>query len=365
MVPPNYDKWVAPAVFRWKMDPARPSIVLMEKRQNLFDELGQRARKAILLDMFDLADPNDLEACAEMIVVEPSIKAFVKGLSDEACDFFPQHTAQRLGEDKAVAVVESRHSIVRHHETVQTEFSCVSDELVLSKGAKEQSIFTMDFMLTELPHRPQSAMSQISHRSQDGWHENGIHSESVGLPRRHSQAFGYRGARTEDTLTVVEEAVQQATAEAEAEVAVADKEKALAEAAKEAALAKEKELEAELEALKANMEREIQERSAKIQEVREAAEGDDGTAMAALLAHAKEEAKRAADEKIKEKEHALKAAQEAAESQAAAFLERQEAALKAAELLAQREAESREAKRKAEEEAANSSHKYCEYVYYG
>jgi len=73
--------------------------------KNLFDELGQRARKAILLDMFDLADPNDLEACAEMIVVEPSIKAFVKGLSDEACDFFPQHTAQRLGEDKAVAVV--------------------------------------------------------------------------------------------------------------------------------------------------------------------------------------------------------------------------------------------------------------------
>lgn len=29
------------------------------------------------------------------------------------------------------------------------------------------------------------------------------------------------------------------------------------------------------------------------------------------------------------------------------------------------EAESREAKRKAEEEAANSSHKYCGYVYYG
>eukprot|EP00435_Cladocopium_sp_Y103_P049138 s929_g14.t1 len=291
---------------------------------------------------------------------EPSIKAFVKGLSDEACEMFLQHSAQRMGEDKAVAVVAP-------------QLAKIKDWLVLSKGPKEQSIFSMDFMLTELPaHRPQSALSQISHRSQDGWHENGIHSESVGLlARRHSQAFGYRGARTEDTLTVVEEAVQQATAEAEAEVAEADKEKALAEAAKEAALAKEfcrfgvcqwydlalprnveKELEAELEALKANMEREIQERATKIQELREAAEGDDGTAMAALLAHAKEEAKRAADEKIKEKERALKAAQEAAESQAAAFLERQEAALRAAELLAQREADAREAKRKAEEEAA-------------
>lgn len=328
--------------------------------KNLFDELGQRARKAILTDLFDLADPSDLEACAEMIFVEQSIKAFVKGLSDEACVLFVQHTSLRIGEDKAVSIVapqlqkikESRQSIVRHHETVQTEFSCVSDELVLSKKPKEE--FFSDFLLTEL-HDHSRPHSTLSHRSQqDGVHMPGVHSEAAGpLTRRKSQAFGYRGARTEEDLTVVvDEAHQQAREEAEAEAVEADKERNLAEAAKEAAETKEKELAAELEALKANIEKEIQERTSKIQMVREGDTGEDSTAMAALLAHAKEEAQRAADEKIKEKERALRAAQEAAESQANAFLERQEAAQRAAELLAQREEDARKAKKKAEEEAA-------------
>lgn len=328
--------------------------------KNLFDELGQRARKAILTDLFDLADPSDLEACAEMIFVEQSIKAFVKGLSDEACVLFVQHTSSRIGEDKAVSIVapqlqkikESRQSIVRHHETVQTEFSCVSDELMLSKKPKEE-LFS-DFLLTEL-HDHSRPQSTVSHRSQqDGLHTTGVHSEAAGtFTRRKSQAFGYRGARTEEDLTVVvDEAHQQAREEAEAEAVEADKERNLAEAAKEAAETKEKELAAELEALKANIEKEIQERTDKIQMVREGDEGEDTTAMAALLAHAKEEAQRAADEKIKEKERALKAAQEAAESQANAFLERQEAAQRAALLLAQREEDARQAKKKAEEEAA-------------
>ena len=330
--------------------------------KNLFDELGQRARKAILTDLFDLADPSDLEACAEMIFVEQSIKAFVKGLSDEACVLFVQHTSLRIGEDKAVSIVapqlqkikESRQSIVRHHETVQTEFSCVSDELVLSKKPKEE--FFSDFLLTELHDhsRPHSTLSD--HRShQDGVHMPGVHSEAAGtFTRRKSQAFGYRGARTEEDLSVVVDvAHQQAREEAEAEAVEADKERNLAEAAKEAAETKEKELAAELEALKANIEKEIQERTSKIQMVRDEGDtGEDSTAMAALLAHAKEEAQRAADEKIKDKERALRAAQEAAESQANAFLERQEAAQKAAELLAQREEDARQAKKKAEEEAA-------------
>ncbi|CAE7857011.1 unnamed protein product, partial [Symbiodinium necroappetens] len=36
----------------------------------LFDELGQRTKKAILIDIFDYQDPKDLELCAEMIFVD-------------------------------------------------------------------------------------------------------------------------------------------------------------------------------------------------------------------------------------------------------------------------------------------------------
>eukprot|EP00913_Durusdinium_trenchii_P028232 g26467.t1 len=270
---------------------------------------------------------------------------------DLACELFVAQTALRIGQEKAVSIVAPdlqkikahRQSIVRHHEMVpapgdrrvwaeedqvQTEFSCVSDEITLTKKPKEE-LFS-DFMLTELPStsRRHSAFSQG--RSSTGIHFDGTKSEAMG-GRHVSQAFGYRGARTEESLALHEqheaERAEEATQEAEASAAEADKEKELAEAAKEAALAKdmeprcspwfafwggtmERELAEELAAMKERMEQEMRAREAKMRE----------------------------DFQVEE--------------EAAAFLERQQAALEAAELLAKREAEALAAKKKAEEEAA-------------
>lgn len=55
---------------------------------------------------------------------EPSIRAFVKGLSEDACELFLPHVAGRLGGERAAQVVapellrmrHARQSVQRHHE---------------------------------------------------------------------------------------------------------------------------------------------------------------------------------------------------------------------------------------------------------
>ena len=69
-----------------------------------------------------------------MLFVEVSLKAFAKGLSDEAMELLLPLLAQRLGAERAQRIVapemsaRQRPSVTRHHEMVQTEFSCVSEE---------------------------------------------------------------------------------------------------------------------------------------------------------------------------------------------------------------------------------------------
>jgi len=324
----------------------------------LFDELGQRTKKAILIDIFDYQDPKDLELCAEMIFVEPSVKAFVKGLCDEANELFLLQTAHRIGQAQALALVapdkvqkEAPRAIQRHHETVQTEFSCVSEELILeiSRKAREEDLMQQAFdptgswMVTQwgaaadAPPAEQEKPGQTERDATEAVRQAEQELEALEAAKRAEQEAA---AAIAMALAEKQEALEQAQASA-----------AAADAAREEVQKREE----EMRLFKEQMEQELQEAAARARAEAQAesgSEGQDEELLAQRIARAQEQAAAAAEAAMKEKEAALLAAQQKAEQEAATASAREQAAADAAAGIMAKEAEAQAARERAEQQAS-------------
>ncbi|CAE7353866.1 unnamed protein product [Symbiodinium natans] len=320
----------------------------------LFDELGKRTKTAILIDIFDYQDPKDLELCAEMIFVEPSVKAFVKGLCDEANEQFLVQTAHRAGQDKALALVapdkvqkEAPRAVQRHNEMVQTAFSCVSEELILTRKEQIEEAFdpTGSWMVTQW----QTDSSPVE---QDKEKHTEATEQALEAARQAEQEM--------DAFEAATRAEQEAAAAIAA--AMAEKQEALEKAeesaaAAESARAEVQKREEEMRLFKEQMEKELQEAAARARAEAQAAHtgpegGQDEELLAQAVARAQAEAAAAAEAAMKEKEAALLEAQRKAEEEAAAAIAREQAAAEAAAEIKAREAEAQAARERAEQQAS-------------
>eukprot|EP00439_Symbiodinium_sp_Y106_P071148 s1123_g12.t1 len=267
---------------------------------------------------------------------EPSVKAFVKGLCDEANELFLLQTAHRIGQAQALALVapdkvqkEAPRAIQRHHETVQTEFSCVSEELILeiSRKAREEDLMQQAFdptgswMVTQwgaaadAPPAEQEKPGQTERDATEAVRQAEQELEALEAAKRAEQEAA---AAIAMALAEKQEALEQAQASA-----------AAADAAREEVQKREE----EMRLFKEQMEQELQEAAARARaeaQAQSGSEGQDEELLAQRIARAQEQAAAAAEAAMKEKEAALLAAQQKAEQEAATASAREQAAADAA-----------------------------------
>jgi len=116
----------------------------------LIDDLGQKAKKAVLVGIFEDQDPLELKTCAEQIYADQSIKAFVNGLSDKAVQRFLVETSGRMDREQALELVRTGKSsggvkseVVaegRESVKVQTDLSSVNRALVPVRRVDRKSV---------------------------------------------------------------------------------------------------------------------------------------------------------------------------------------------------------------------------------
>eukprot|EP00930_Biecheleria_cincta_P072774 TRINITY_DN6011_c1_g1_i1.p1 TRINITY_DN6011_c1_g1~~TRINITY_DN6011_c1_g1_i1.p1 ORF type:complete len:2484 (+),score=651.35 TRINITY_DN6011_c1_g1_i1:91-7452(+) len=134
--------------------------------QTLIDGMGQKAKKAVTVSLFEDQDPSELQLAAELIYAERSIKAFAKGLRESAVETMLLEASKRIDRQSAIEIVTTGKPVSKSGaaeeekpqkvaekdvKSVQTDLSSVAKELIHAPlktdlDAQEQSSF---FLTTE------------------------------------------------------------------------------------------------------------------------------------------------------------------------------------------------------------------------